>query len=909
MTHLPELVTASSTFWLQVARRFLNLNTKSDYWSSSSRDYSAIRVIVPTFEHAQLFLHALAHEQPGNFIPPRINTMFAWLEMLPPSSELSGSSAASERLMSLYAQLREHAWLKTLFGAKRNTDLLPLAQTLLNLADELTLALLPIVGQSADAVEARWHTVLAQLPLPVQKIISEETQLVWRIWQSQLDSQDANVQRYKKMLQIASLADEAIVWISPTAPDAMEQAFLDAYQLKQPVISMQLDWQSASLPAIYASAWPALVDGEQGEQKRIDPAFVETSHIRLYEASSLEDEAQKAAQTIIEWLQSGKQEIALIAQDRVAARRIRALLERAQVFVADETGWKLSTTRAAAALAAWFEVVATKADTMALLDLLKSPYLDFDFTAAEIATNSKVALDKADHIMEIELALRRANVLGGWDAVLAALNKLPTERNWIATLARHAGKFTARKNLKEWTAVSLQLMAELGMQAAMQSESAGNQIMQMLQALSGDCQHMDASFSFAEWRAFINLQLESAPFIVSRPDKRVVMLPLNGAHLRSFDAVFLVGADATHLPSRAKEVLFFTNAVRRECGLITIEERQRQQLRDFAEVLLSNPEVVLSWQGQHDGEHNAVSPWIAQLNLSLERNGQQKIALHEVTIPEKHLQAQHIAMPAPSAADLTPVNLSASGYSSLVACPYQFFAGRMLKLSAIDELSDMPEKRDYGDWLHAILKTYHDRLQLEQTLGREDLLRDISQTLFEQVLEKSPAALGYSVRWDKVIPAYVKWADEREAAGWQFEIGEVWREHQLSWDDGAVLLRGRVDRIDRNDDGERVVLDYKTKTVSALNKRLKEAEDHQLAFYGLLSEHPASSASYVALELEREKTGDAAASDFPEWTLALKQEIIQNMQSIKMGAAMPAHGAESVCQYCDMRGLCRKGAW
>ena len=914
MAHASELLPASADFWQQVARRFISQGVKLEHLLTSNKDYSAIRVIVPTFEHAQLFHHALTSELQGNFVPPRINTMFAWLEMLPPSSEWKKSSASSERLMSLYAQLRGHAWLKTLFGAKRNTDLLPLAQTLLALSDELTLALLPTVGQSKREVEARWHTALSQLPLPVQKIVSEETQLVWSIWQSQLDSHDVNVQRFKKMMRIADLADEPLLWISPNEPDPMEQAFLDAYKLKHPVSTIWLDWQQQNLPAIpliYALAWPSLMASGQGEQSQVEAQghfeSDSTAHLRLYEANSLEDEAQKAAQTIINWLQKDKIEIALIAQDRVVARRIRALLERAQIFVSDETGWKLSTTRAAAALDAWFEVVATKADTMALLDLLKSPYLDLNIK--DLGSQSDVVILKADHIMEIELALRRANVLGGWDAVLAALNHLPLERSWIAALARHAGKFSQRKSLKEWTATSLQLMAELGLQVAMQKESAGAQLLQMLQALSSDCQDMDASFSFSEWRAFVNLQLESAPFITIRNDKRVVMLPLNGAHLRSFDAVYLVGADATHLPSRAKEVLFFTNAVRRECGLITSEERQRQQLRDFAEVLVSNTEVVLSWQGQHEGEHNAVSPWIAQLNLCLERNGHQQIALHEVALPQKHLHSHQLSMPAPNAADLTPTNLSASGYGSLVACPYQFFAGRMLKLSAIDELTDMPEKRDYGDWLHAILKTYHDRLPNEKTLGREELLREISQTLFAQVLEKSPAALGYSVRWGKVIPAYVKWASEREAAGWQFEIGEVWREHQLSWSDGAVLLRGRVDRIDCNRDGERAVLDYKTKKVGALNTRLKQAEDHQLAFYGLLSEHPANTASYVALELDREKTGDAAASDFPEWTLALKQEIILNMQAIKQGAAMPAHGAESVCQYCEMRGLCRKGAW
>ncbi|MDO8179182.1 MAG: PD-(D/E)XK nuclease family protein [Undibacterium sp.] len=907
MRHPPELVAASAQFWKQVAHRFAELSKIPAWSANTGKDYSAIRVVVPTFEHAQLFLQALTKEIPGNFIPPRINTMFAWLEMSPPLPDLPRVSANSERLMSLYAQLREQAWLKTLFGAKRNTDLLPLAQTLLNLADELTLALLPTVNSDKLELEKRWHLALAQLPLPVQKIVSDETQLVWSIWQSQLDSQDAIVQRYQKMMQIAKSAQGPLLWITPSAPDAMEQAFLDTYQLLQPVLAMNIDWHYASLPSTYASAWPDLMDAEQKRIEVTDSAHADMSNVRLYEAGSLEDEAQTAAQTIIEWLQEGKQKIAVIAQDRVVARRIRALLERASVHVADETGWKLSTTRAAAALAAWFEVVATRADTIALLDLLKSPYLHINLPDA--GSQHAAAMIKADHVMAIELALRKSNVLGGWDAVLAALDHLPAEKHWVATIARQAGKFTARKSLKEWTAVSLQLMAELGLQASMQEESAGNQILQMLQALNGDCQHMDASFSFAEWRAFVNLQLESAPFISIRMDKRVVMLPLNGAHLRCFDAVFIVGADATHLPSRAKEVLFFTNAVRRECGLVTRETRQRQQLRDFAEVLLSNSEVVISWQGQHDGEHNSVSPWIAQLNLTLERNGLKKLTLHDVSIPQHTLQSHLALRPAPSAPELTPVNLSASGYSSLVACPYQFFAGRMLKLSAIDELSDMPEKRDYGDWLHAILKTYHDSLQAEPAHDREQLLREVSQTLFDQVLEKSPAALGYSVRWDKVIPAYVKWANEREAAGWKFEIGEVWREHQLSWDNGEILLRGRIDRIDHNAEGERAVLDYKTKTATALNKRLKEAEDHQLAFYGLLSEHPANAASYVALELDREKTGDVAAKDFAQWTLALKQSIIHNMQAIKLGAAMPAQGVESVCQYCDMRGLCRKGAW
>ncbi|GGC76520.1 PD-(D/E)XK nuclease family protein [Undibacterium terreum] len=917
MRHHPELIAASGQFWQQAARRFAQAAGRLHWADQQGRDYSAIRVVVPTFEHAQLFLKALGAEIGGNFIPPRVHTMFAWLGMLPPLAGVPRPTAGSERLMGLYAELRQHAWLKKLFTARRNTDLLPLAQTLLTLSDELSLALLPAVQAGKEDMQQRWHTALAQMPPPTQKILSEEAQLVWTIWQSQLDDSDAAVQRFQKLMQIARQAGENMVWISPTAPDAMEDAFLTAYAKTRDVLPVLLDWRDDALAQPYAPAWPSMIEAVPNRPPQFALEVADTSHIRLCETASLEEEAQQGAQTILHWLQAGKQDIAVIAQDRVVARRIRALLERAQVFVADETGWKLSTTRAAAALAAWFEVISTRADTIALLDLLKSPYLAADLTAglqSDAGEQEGIVpqeIDKADLVMHIELALRKANVVGGWDAILYSLNNLPQERQWIAGLSRQASSFAARRSLREWSASSLQALEQLNMFASLQADNAGAQIIKLLQSLSSDCQHMEAPFSFAEWRAFINLQLESAPFIVARPDKRVMMLPLNGARLRSFDAVLLVGADATHLPSQPQEVLFFTNAVRRECGLVTREARQRQQLRDFAELLLSNPEVVLSWQGHLDGEHNPVSPWLAQLNLTLQRSGQPPLATHTALIPQQTLPAMAPVQPRPAAPQLTPVTLSASGYSSLVACPYQFFAGRMLGLAAIDTLSDMPEKKDYGDWLHAILKKYHDALLEQQTPAeqREQLLRDISKAQFDRILQQSPAALGYSVRWEKVIPSYVIWATEREQAGWQFELGEAWRERTLSWPDGSVTLRGRIDRLDKNEIGEYAVLDYKTRTQAALSKRLKDGEDHQLPFYGLMADVPVTTASYVALELDRGKTGSADAKEFTEWAEALETAIITDMQAIKQAAPLPAQGTESVCQYCDMRGLCRKGAW
>ncbi|MDP3785520.1 MAG: PD-(D/E)XK nuclease family protein, partial [Undibacterium sp.] len=719
-----RLLPVSSQFWHACAQAFAAENARpvSANFPSLSRDFSSMRVIVPTFEHAQLFLRALSDTLGAHFIPPRIMTMFAWIGMQPPSD--IAVSANSERLMSLYGELRQHAWLKQLFGAKRNTDLLPLAQTLLGLSDELTQVWLPQAVQQAQVVEAVWLEALAQLPLPVQKLVSDETKLVWTLWQSQLDHHDKNFQEYAQMMQLAADASDPLVWISPTMPNAIEDAFLRAYAVRQSVQVISIDWRKAAIPEAMCSPWQGLLGDEAHDDASMVAPDFDWQRLRLCEVASLEEEAEQAAQCIVNWLQAGKQSIAVIAQDRVVSRRLRALLERAQVFVADETGWKLSTTRAAAALAAWFEVLTSRADTIALLDFLKSPFL-----MPEGAVE-----DKADLVMEIELALRRANVLGTWDAVLYALEDQVAARQWLVQIARLAHSYSgsvssAKRSIKDWASLSLQTLSELGMQVLLQEDLAGQQLIQMLQALTSDCQGLASSFNFSEWRAFINMQLESTPFTLAHTDKRVVMLPLNGARLRSFDAVYLIGGDAKHLPSRAQETLFFTNAVRRECGLVTREQRQQQQLRDFAELILSNGDIVLSWQSQVNGEFNAVSPWIAQLALYLTRHGMPALANFKLPLSTHNLIADLHRQPRPSAAVLLPASLSASGLSSLIACPYQFFAGRMLKLSAIDELSDMPEKRDYGDWLHAILNVYHARLKDENialSVDRVAILEEIS---------------------------------------------------------------------------------------------------------------------------------------------------------------------------------------
>ena len=920
MLHPALSISPSASFWPEAARRLLRRCEQLRLIEPGARDFSALRIMVPAFSHAQYLQQALAavlteeaggasDEAPVAFIAPQIGTPGGWLALQTPDDGIAAAHE-SERLMRLYAELRQHGWLKKMFGARRNADLLPLAQTLLALSDELTAALLPAMRRAQDEdhnAEARWEAALAQLPPSARALLSDEAQLVWSIWRGQLDASDAFALRFGQMQKLAAEASAPLIWFAPAQTTPAEADFLRTYAERCPVLPVTLDWRH--VPPIYAAAWPELTrDASEDPMPPLaevgdKAAIAAPPGLSICRAADLEDVATQGAQTVIDWLRAGHRRIAIVAQDRMVARRMRALLERAEITIADETGWKLSTTRAASALAACFDAVGARGDTKALLDLLKSPYVFADVPG------------KADHLMTIELAWRRANVLGGWNGVIDTLQRWPESRDLVQRAARQLQQLQGRRSLPEWSALTLEMLDGLGVRQALGADEAGLLLLQVLEEIEHGSAALDAPFTFAEWRAFIGLQMDAATFMPKAQDRRVVMLPLNGVRLRRFDAVLVIGADAEHLPSQAQETLFFSNAVRRELGLATRASRQHQQLRDLAELLFSHRQVVLCWQTMQDGEPNPLSPWIERLQLTLALAGKDPLPLHRADVPLRHLHPVLAVMPSPSAGVLLPSKLSASGYNSFVACPYQFFAGRMLGLNAIDEFSDMPEKRDYGDWLHQILNTYHQTLRDAEPAipveRRADLLAEISARVFEKALNEHPAALGYYTRWQKAMAPYLEWANEHEAAGWRFAFGEQAFEKPLTWNDGAMTLHGRIDRIDEHEDGARLVLDYKTGNWATLRKKLSEGEDHQLAFYGLLSELPVDDAQYVTLEAD--KAGAVKPPrDVPDYATlqrTLQHQIKSQMKAVAHDAPLPANGVESVCQYCDVRGLCRKGAW
>ena len=253
--------------------------------------------------------------------------------------------------------------------------------------------------------------------------------------------------------------------------------------------------------------------------------------------------------------------------------------------------------------------------------------------------------------------------------------------------------------------------------------------------------------------------------------------------------------------------------------------------------------------------------------------------------------------------DLLPARLSASSVESLRRCPYQFFGRVMLGLRETEELEAEIGKRDYGTWLHGVLKRFHDARLLGTEVNDATLLRQAAAD------EPSPSAedfLPFTAGFDGFATRYLAWLAETESQGQRYVMGEADLSVEPFLGLAGLKLEGRLDRIDEDAKGT-VLIDYKTGTVDSLKKRVADPlEDTQLAVYAAL--RATERAGYLALDnkdaivfVEHESVDQSAA--------ILIEGLGDDLHDLRDGVPMPALGEGMACEFCAMRGLCRKDDW
>ena len=609
-------------------------------------------------------------------------------------------------------------------------------------------------------------------------------------------------------------------------------------------------------------------------------------HIALHTCADAEDEAERAAACVLRQIEVGRVPVALIAGDRLLTRRINALLIERGAQLRDETGWKLSTTHAAAQLMAALHACAPRASTDEVLDWLKlAPAFD------------------ARQQRALERRLRR-DAVRGWPQAALLTGDQPLTQHIESLRA----PMIAARSLVDWLPALRTLLQRCGLWPLLAADVAGNAVIDALglsdEALADwrDWPAAQRRMGLAEFTRWVGEALEAASFRPPHPAAaQVVVLPLTQLLGRPFAALVLPGADEQRLPAAPEPPGPWSAAQRQALHLPTREDLRDAQAAAWA-LALRVPQVDVLWRNTDDsGEPLLPSPLVQSLQL------QELAALGAEGREARFIQIRPTERPQPRGDALPTQPLSASGYEMLRACPYRFFALRQLGLAEEGELDVDIDKRDWGNWLHDTLRGFHEALRVAPDADR--------LTLIDAAAEAATEALGpglepgefmpFAVAWPTLRDAYLQWLAKHEAGGAQFKLAE----ESIDTQRGPLRLKGQIDRIDEVTDGATLLIDYKTEPLARTRDRIKAGnEDTQLPFYALLSGADAPRAAYLNLA-EREAPSLHELPELPMLAAQLYEGMAYDLARIAAGEPLPALGEGSVCGWCDARGLCRKDFW
>ncbi len=626
-----------------------------------------------------------------------------------------------------------------------------------------------------------------------------------------------------------------------------------------------------------------------------DPPDIRSDAIAQYPALDAQDEAELACACVLRHLANGRQPVALVAVDRLLTRRVHALLNSQGVVIRDETGWKLSTTRAAAAVAGLLKACKQLPSSDEVVDWLKN---------APAFSGATVQLTEA--------FLRRESI-GQWPVGPVATNlhqAMPDKVfEFMQSVNAIRGNFSGGRRLTDWLKSLQDALQAAGQWAAMEADEAGQAVNKALmlepdQRVPRASPALALEMRFAEFANWVNQTLEAGNFLPVHPGgAQVIILPLSQLLGRPLPAVVLAGCDEVRLPLRPEPAGPWTPAQRETLGLASCDALAQAQ-RAAWHYALKAPWIDLLWRNSEAGEPVLPNGYVQELLL-------QPAFLNAARAPDprlpRRLAQTPIAVAKVQSAELPLLRLSPTAYNDLRQCPYRFFALRQLGLAPVEELEGSLDKRDFGNWLHRVLFHFHTSYRVDSLepgdlqAARQVRQIDLAAATATRELALSEAEfLPFSASWPQVRKGYLQWFGNPQNQ--MFSEGEVWQELQL----GPVRLVGKLDRIDRLPDGSLRLLDYKTEPQDVTHKRIKAGtEDTQLPFYAALFDVQAIQGAYLNVG-ERDGTEAFAQPDLVALRDQLAQGILDDMQRLEAGHLLVALGQGSACDYCSARGLCRK---
>jgi ATP-dependent helicase/nuclease subunit B len=524
---------------------------------------------------------------------------------------------------------------------------------------------------------------------------------------------------------------------------------------------------------------------------------------------------------------------ALVTPDRGLARRVKAELLRWGIAIDDSAGEALRLTPPAAFFLLIAEAAAAEWAPVPLLAVLKHPLASGGMATGEFRQKVR-ALERA-----ILRGPRPAPGLGGLRDTIAGARKATTregERDalraaqyFVDGLIEKTATFDDLDGLRP---IANRLEAQVRVAEALAATDAesgtarlwagedGEALADFIQDLLLAGRDMPA-FDCPGYAALLPELMEG---VAVRPryglhPRLFIWGPLE-ARLQQAEFVVLGGLNEGVWPPEPAVDSWLNRPMRQKFGLPAPERRIGLSAHDFQQAMGAH-QVVLTRALRADGQPTIPARWLLRLEAYLKRLGidQNLIVASGQSAPvwrgwrqrlDRAEMVQPIKRPEPKpGAKRRPAGLSVTQIEIWMRDPYAIYARHILGLRPLDPIDQEPDAAKLGSIIHDALHRFVSAFPEEMPSDALEQLLAIGRKQFVP-LEDRPAAMAFWwPRFEKIARWFV---DEERRRRPEIEkcFSELDGKLAISEVKPPFELRARADRIDRQTDGQLIVIDYKT---------------------------------------------------------------------------------------------------
>ena len=252
--------------------------------------------------------------------------------------------------------------------------------------------------------------------------------------------------------------------------------------------------------------------------------------------------------------------------------------------------------------------------------------------------------------------------------------------------------------------------------------------------------------------------------------------------------------------------------------------------------------------------------------------------------------------------------ISLTALEDLAQCRFKFFAARTLGLRGRPE---RPQERLQPKVTGLIL---HDALEAWLKAKREGEFVTFFETAFDKACREKHLPPGYKLEVERIAFREIA---RRVSAKEQWTAVSSDAEVELTLDfPGGITVAGRADRIDRINDRDCIIVDYKSSRTARVEQMVESRVKLQGPLYALAARERLNlntiAMMYVAVREDRPfGWGAVPGVDLgleampPHWIEDARDRTIERISSFLGGAIRPEPAEPENCKWCDYVQSCR----